>query len=196
MHPVYSLLLILFSGTLTRLCMILFYRKTRRSARSGAERCSLAVFLGSGGHTSEALTLLSALDFSRYSPRVYVVSHGDHLSAKKARALESIKNPDTSPHSISYRVITIPRARRVHQSLLTTPFSSAWSLAVCVYHVTLAPFLGLPSPRLIYVESFARVRKLSLSGRILYRFVDRFIVQWPELVPPNKAQVKYGGWLV
>ena len=37
--------------------------------------------------------------------------------------------------------------------------------------------------RIIYVESIARVRKLSLSGTILYwsRMADKFFVQWPEL---------------
>lgn len=37
--------------------------------------------------------------------------------------------------------------------------------------------------RIIYVESIARVRKLSLSGSILYlsRMADRFLVQWREL---------------
>lgn len=37
--------------------------------------------------------------------------------------------------------------------------------------------------RVIYVESIARVRKLSLSGTILYhtRMADTFFVQWPEL---------------
>lgn len=41
-----------------------------------------------GGHTSEILTLASALDFSRYHPRVYIVSDGDTLSAQKAVDLE------------------------------------------------------------------------------------------------------------
>lgn len=37
--------------------------------------------------------------------------------------------------------------------------------------------------RIVYVESIARVRKLSLSGAILYasRVADQFFVQWPEL---------------
>lgn len=39
-------------------------------------------------------------------------------------------------------------------------------------------FLGLPSPRLIYVESFARIRTLSLTGKLLRPLVDRFVVQW------------------
>jgi beta-1,4-N-acetylglucosaminyltransferase len=35
----------------------------------------------------------------------------------------------------------------------------------------------------VYIESIARVRKLSLSGLILYRLrvADSLLVQWPEL---------------
>ena len=33
----------------------------------------------------------------------------------------------------------------------------------------------------VYVESFARVKTLSLSGKLLLRIVDRFLVQWEEL---------------
>lgn len=35
--------------------------------------------------------------------------------------------------------------------------------------------------RTVYVESWARVRRLSLSGRLLCRVVDRFLVQWEQL---------------
>jgi len=35
--------------------------------------------------------------------------------------------------------------------------------------------------KIIFIESFARVQTLSLSGKILYYFADRFLVQWPEL---------------
>jgi UDP-N-acetylglucosamine:LPS N-acetylglucosamine transferase len=40
--------------------------------------------------------------------------------------------------------------------------------------------------RLVYVESVTRTSSLSLSGRLVYRFADRFFVQWPELA----AQLK------
>ncbi|EKM54398.1 glycosyltransferase family 1 protein, partial [Phanerochaete carnosa HHB-10118-sp] len=173
--------------------------RAKRAARSRSEACTLAVFLGSGGHTSEALVLLSALDFDRYCPRKYFVSQGDILSAKKAITLES----ERASGPASYTIITIPRARRVHQSLLTTPLSSAISLMACIYHATISPllsgkpfadvllvngpgtcvmlclavylnkFLGLPSSKLIYVESYARVNRLSLSGKILKPFVDK-----------------------
>jgi len=42
-------------------------------------------------------------------------------------------------------------------------------------------FFGLPAPTIIYVESFTRVKALSLSGKLIRPLVDRFIVQWPAL---------------
>ena len=48
---------------------------------------------------------------------------------------------------------------------------------------------------IIYIESFARVYNLSLTGKLLYPFVDRFLVQWPEL--SNRLQrAEYRGILV
>ncbi|KAG0707331.1 glycosyltransferase family 1 protein, partial [Suillus ampliporus] len=192
--------------------------------------CSVAIFLGSGGHTSEALKLASALDFSRYSPRTYIVSEGDTLSAQKAHALEHIKAAEDD-HFIrpQYTLSTVPRARRVHQSLFSTPPNAVKSLLACVYLVSICPLvkkgafrqpfadlliingpgtcailcaaillnrlIGLPSPRVIYVESFARVKSLSLSGKLLYHFADRFVVQWPDLVQPGGRE-DYRGCLV
>lgn len=120
----------------------------------------------------------------------------------------------------SYEVIKLPRARRVHQSLLSTPPTFLLSLGSAVYHISVVPalkherladvlilngpgtcvsvviavwfsrvrrvflitqnganspeqFFGFDSPRIIYVESFARVKTLSLSGKILRRLVDQ-----------------------
>ncbi|KAJ7497356.1 glycosyltransferase family 1 protein [Mycena latifolia] len=182
---------------------------------------SLAVFLGSGGHTTEALTLISALDFTRYSPRTYIVSQGDSLSSQKASELELSKTTSASPPQ--YTILPIPRARRVHQSLVTTPPTAFYSLLLCIYHVALphgrgpfadvlilngpgtcfvlciavyfSKFIGLPAPRIIYIESFARVESLSLSGKLLYPFVDRFVVQWPQLLAKARG-AEFRGLLV
>jgi hypothetical protein len=37
------------------------------------------------------------------------------------------------------------------------------------------------TPKVIFIESFARVQGLSLSGKFLYPIASRFIVQWPQL---------------
>lgn len=35
--------------------------------------------------------------------------------------------------------------------------------------------------KVVYIECFTRIKSLSLTGKIVYRFSDRFLVQWPEL---------------
>ncbi|KAH7389508.1 oligosaccharide biosynthesis protein Alg14-like protein [Phaeosphaeria sp. MPI-PUGE-AT-0046c] len=48
----------------------------------------------------------------------------------------------------------------------------------------------------IYAESFARVKGLSLSGKLLSRVVDRFLVQWEELEGKGGGRAEYWGILV
>jgi len=204
-----------------RLYMILPRKHHSRNPQSSAHVCTIAVFLGSGGHTSEALALVSALDFRRYNRRIYIVSEGDDLSEQKAMALEMSKGP---PQKESYCILTIPRARRVHQSLLTTPLSAFFSLIACIYHLSFLPlaknhrwadililngpgtcfvlcitvylnkFFGLQTPLVIYVESFARVKSLSLSGKLIQPLADRFILQWEE--PRDAQRRNRNTWLV
>ncbi|WP_408071372.1 PssD/Cps14F family polysaccharide biosynthesis glycosyltransferase [Butyrivibrio sp. JL13D10] len=47
--------------------------------------------------------------------------------------------------------------------------------------------------KVIFIESFARVNELSLTGRLLYNHVNRFIVQWPELSREYDKAVVGGG---
>ncbi len=52
----------------------------------------------------------------------------------------------------------------------------------------------LHQKRLIYVESFTRVKRPSLSGRIVYPLADAFFVQWRESQRARRAV--YAGSLV
>jgi len=127
-----------------------------------------------------------------------------------------------SPHRKGYYIMKIPRARQVHQSLLTTPFSAFLSFIWCIYHLSLLPlmknlkyadililngpgtcfvlclavyfnkFFGLQAPLIIYVESFARVKSLSLSGKLIQPLADQFILQWPVPRDPKRTN----RWLV
>jgi beta-1,4-N-acetylglucosaminyltransferase len=107
--------------SLTVLAFLRLYMIMPRVVQSKASTvlpgtCSLAVFLGSGmefpkiippkrrticflgGHTSEILKLLSDVDFSRYTPRTYIISEGDNLSTQKAIALELSKVGEDTSH--------------------------------------------------------------------------------------------------
>ncbi|KAK3766887.1 hypothetical protein RRG08_040410 [Elysia crispata] len=154
---------------------------------------SLLAVMGSGGHTREMLSLVNALG-GHYSPRYFIIAETDKMSEHK------IRQNQTSNSEIIY----IPRSREVKQSYLTSILSTMravlFSMPVvfrlkpdvilcngpgtCIpvcFAGLLLRITGLHNTTIVYVESFCRVKSLSLSGKLLYNLIDDFFVQWPEL---------------
>lgn len=48
--------------------------------------------------------------------------------------------------------------------------------------------------KIIYIESFARIHSLNMTGKKLYPYADLFVVQWKELLNIVPKAV-YGGWI-
>ncbi|ODO11483.1 hypothetical protein I350_00263 [Cryptococcus amylolentus CBS 6273] len=167
--------------------------------------------------------LLSSLDFERYQPRTYIYCHGDNMSLNAVAEIESQKGSlthakaygllplprarhvgqpvlTTSISVIKTLIVTIHHLLVV--PLFTRPTEPFADLLIvngpgtCVVLVVVAwirRILGLSYTKIIYVESFARVKSLSMSGKLVRPFVDRFLVQWPQ-ASDHKAECK--GWLV
>jgi beta-1,4-N-acetylglucosaminyltransferase len=153
------------------------------------------------------------------------------MSLKHLEAFEQ-RVRSLSSSTGSYDICVVNRARRVHQSLLTTPFTAIMSILQILPALLRGPqkpphpSLSLPSViitngpatgffvglvayilrilyivpdhqmRILFVESWARIRTLSLTGK-LYHYTgiaDLFLVQH------RKVAARYGvansGWLV
>jgi len=174
-------------------------------------KCKTLVVLGSGGHTAEMLALMKNLDCKRYTPLHLVLADTDKTSRPK---IENIKDFQWAKDEKVYH--TIKRSREVGQSWLTTVFTTLIStmhsillvpklspnLVLCNGPGTCIPIcigalvtrmLFLGDPTIVFVESFCRVQSLSLSGKLLYPFVDKFIVQWPELATSDRPKCQYLG---
>ncbi len=181
---------------------------TRVLGARNAQRQSakVMVVLGSGGHTAEMFHLLSGVNRSYFSPRHYVAADSDRGSGVKMEAFEGDKK-DVVLHRI-------PRSRKVGQSYFTSIFTTLFALwfafllvfkhrpdiiitngpGTCIplcFSVLLLNFFRILSCKIVYVESVARVKHLSLSGKIMSRFSDMFIVQWPELNKRNTVLRNY-----
>jgi beta-1,4-N-acetylglucosaminyltransferase len=257
---------------LTRLVLVLCRPKatslnTLRPSASRSHSTHLLIVLGSGGHTAEMISMLRRLPAlpMKFTHRTYLVSSGDGFSAWKAKEfeLETLAHQPKSalvgayeqePERLgeNYDIVTVRRARLVHQSLASTPWSASLCLwdcitvlmgphshqpmhelqqsshrrersypdliltngpgtGVCVVLASLIlRFFGFSGPsslknqshwqhsgqmRTIFVESWARVRTLSLSGKILLPFVDRFLVQWPSLEGRGGGKAEFVGAL-
>lgn len=158
---------------------------------------NVLVVLGSGGHTNEMLRIYSRLEMIKKLNVIFIKGNEDTLSEGKLRA--NIK-----------KVVSIPRPRMVGQSYLTSIFTTIYSLwisillfrnistrmilvngpgisaivviASYIYHL----ILFKNRPKIVYIESFARVNSLSLTGKIMEYLADCFLVQWPQLKAPKR----------
>ncbi|KAF1986618.1 glycosyltransferase family 1 protein [Aulographum hederae CBS 113979] len=250
-----TLFVITIIAATARAISILPPRPVRRKRARGTPT-SMMMVLGSGGHTAEMLAIQRDLDPSKYTHRFWVIGEEDWMSRAKAvefeeglveKVMKSQRERKEEEVSASkelgdgeakfwyvgpdsYDIFLVPRARKIHQPLYTTPWTALLCLWAClkflchckaapcpkttsgftgplpvyafpdvilvngpatatilVYATLILRFFNFRSAesqggmRTIYIESWARVKTLSLSGKLLLRVVDRFVVQWPDL---------------
>lgn len=186
----------------TRIFFLLVLKnETHPRAKSRNHQTKTMIVLGSGGHTTEMMNLLSAIDKQRYCPRHYVIADSDALSVEKVKHFEE---PTTSRNN-NYVWTQIFRSRNVHQSYISAVFTTALAFLRCIplvyksrpdvilcngpgtcVPVVLSAFLLRvffinTDCKIVFVESFCRTETLSLSGKILKYFTNLFIIQWPAL---------------
>ncbi|CEI65476.1 hypothetical protein FVEN_g8745 [Fusarium venenatum] len=235
---IFNLILIFFSARHIKLTEA--RRNSKRSKQATLhQRNNLYEYylfvMGSGGHTKEMLMMMDDgyCSFQNFHRR-YLISSGDTMSANHVVDYEAelgalCTAKGTQPGS--YDTITVTRARQIHQSLLTTPFTALLSILdifpalmnppandtgarvrypTCIF--TNGPatgfFVGLAahllkllhvvpetSMHIIYIESWARITTLSLTGKLFYYTgIANVLVQHKEVA--EKYQVECCGELV
>ncbi|KAI0873666.1 oligosaccharide biosynthesis protein Alg14 like-domain-containing protein [Hypoxylon argillaceum] len=187
----------------------------------------ILMICGSGGHTAEMIQMVErSIRPEKSSHRRWAVGKDDLKSYDKIMAFERRLLVRFSRHSMdsgTFDIMRFGRARYVHQSWLTTPFTAILSI-LDILRILITPPHQKSSPRphyasvvvtngpgtgflfllvaqalklirvvpashmrTIYVESWARVKSLSLTGKLIQRLqlADTFIVQSRYLNRPN-----------
>lgn len=49
--------------------------------------------------------------------------------------------------------------------------------------------------KIIYIETFANINNKTMTGKLIYKFADLFIVQWENMLKLYPKAV-YGGWII
>ncbi|KAK2197180.1 Oligosaccharide biosynthesis protein Alg14-like [Babesia duncani] len=187
--------------------------------RQTGGKTAITVVLGSGGHTREMIEILNTLEFEHVEFD-FISGTRDFFSKNLISTLFThpwiTRIPcDLKDDILESRIYKIPPPRAfgcfIIESILTTIYSSILSLfilfklqpnlilsngpgiavPVC-YTARILRFIGLINCKIAYIESFARVTSLSLTGKFLYHVVDEFIVMWPQL-KEQYPQAKYYG---
>ena len=192
--PLTSIALFIFYLLILRIIREFF---VENNLQNKSENVSTLIVLGSGGHTTEMLRLISALDTTKYSPQTYMVADTDTSSLSKLKAL-----------NLESQIQVIPRSREVGQSWISTIFTSIRATLACAKLLlkhrpklllcngpgTCVPpcliawiynIFFLKRTKIVFVESICRIKTVSLSGKILCHIADACLVQWPELAEKN-----------
>lgn len=178
---------------LIRIVTLIFLKRNREKHIGPAKTL---IVLGSGGHTTEMMKILYEINKDKYTPRIYVAADSDKNSYNKVIEFEAT--------STDYRFIKIFRSRNVGQSYFSSIFTTLQAIVTCIpmmywekpdlvmcngpgtcVPICLIAFLFRvvcinTNSRIVFIESFCRVKSLSLTGRIVIWFADLFVVHWQE----------------
>lgn len=211
MSALIAVLILIPGFAILRLTYVLWQIHKRSKSRRENKPARTLIILGSGGHTAEMLTIVNELNKDNYTPRFYVVANTDKTSEEKARSVESVLGVRSD-----FEVFRIKRSREVKQSFTSAVWTTLESILQCIPLVyRLQPDLilcngpGTCIPicliafvlnllfintecRIVFVESYCRIKTISLSGKILIWFTDMFVVQWPQLANYSKRTQYFG----
>jgi len=145
-----------------------------------------------GGHLSEMLELKEL--FSKYD--YYIIT-------------EKTKSTDSLKEKYSNKVNYLIYGTKDH--MLTYPFKLIANCFKSLYYYikikpefiittgahTAGPMCCLGKifgSKIIYIESFANIETKTITGRLIYKIADLFIVQWKSMLKLY-PKATYGGWI-
>ncbi|ODV82580.1 glycosyltransferase family 1 protein [[Candida] arabinofermentans NRRL YB-2248] len=171
------------------------------------KQLEMMILLGSGGHTGEMIRILSQFKSIEKLHRRYVISSGDQTSLLNISKSEQ-NGQDNGRNTDLIEYMILPRARLIGENKISAIFRTSYSFVITVVNLlklknegfpdlllcngpgTAVPIaytlfglkvIGLCKTKIVYVESLARVNKLSLTGLMLLPIANRMIVQWEQL---------------
>jgi len=148
----------------------------------------ICIVSSAGGHIIQCLKLLPVLKGHKIFIITFTASH--LKKSLKGLKVYQIKNPRRNIKryikylSLFFKILKDEKPR----VLITT--GAGVAVPIC--------FLGkfIFKSKLIFIESFSRIKKPSLTGKILYPIADLFFVQWKYLLKKYGDKAIYKGSLL
>ena len=145
-----------------------------------------------GGHLNEMMQLKTCFDKYEY-----------HIVTEKMNATLELKKD--YPNKVSYLIYG------TKDHYLVYPFKLILNCFISLFYyikyrpryiVTTGAHTAGPmccigktfGSKIIYIEKFANIKTKTITGKIIYKFADLFIVQWESMLELYPKAV-YGGWI-
>jgi len=145
-----------------------------------------------GGHLSELMQLKSMFD-----------KYDFHIITEKTKSNMYLK--DKYPKRVNYLVYG------TRSNMLTYPFKLLYNCFKSLFlYLKVRPKVIITTgahsagpmccigkifgSKIIYIETFANSETKSVTGKLVYKFADLFIVQWEDMLKLY-PKAKFGGWI-
>ncbi len=144
----------------------------------------IALPSSAGGHLTELMQIRGAFD--NYETFFITVKRKDTEDLSEKEKVYFVEDTGRSPVGLVKNIISSLKIMLNERPdvIITTGAGAAIPSSI------IGKILGA---KLVYIESYCRVKSKSLSGRLLYPFSDVFLVQWPDMVPMYGKKTQYWG---
>lgn len=145
-----------------------------------------------GGHLVEMMQLKEL--FNKYDYHIITEKTKSNLSLKKEyKEKIDFLVYGTKDHMLSYPFKLLYNCfksaflyLKIHPDYIITTGAHTAGPMCCIGKI-----LG---SRIIYIESFANISSKTITGKCIYPFADKFIVQW-ESMKKLYPDAEFGGWI-
>ena len=145
----------------------------RREVPEGSGAGEIALVCSSGGHLRELYALRSAWEGREHFWVTFPTADAVGLLSGETSLWAFYPTNRNLLNLFRNTLLALRILRRRRPSLVIST-----GAGVGVPFLLVAKILGIPT---LFIESLTRVKNLSLTGRLVYPWVDRFLVQWEEL---------------
>lgn len=140
------------------------------------KRIKVCLISSSGGHFSQVKQLL---DLSKKYEVFLITEDNPTLNKKNKKNIYYLMQQDRKKASFFIKLLL-----NTWKSLLFY-FKEKPKVVISTGAGATLPMLIISKvfgAKIIFIESFAKVSSPTITGKIVYKFCDRFYVQWPELI--------------
>ncbi|MGI5977356.1 MAG: PssD/Cps14F family polysaccharide biosynthesis glycosyltransferase [Candidatus Limivicinus sp.] len=141
----------------------------------------------SGGHYEQLLMLKPLME--KYNSFILTEKtiYNSEVKGERTYFLKQVNRKETA---------FIPRMIFNSLKSLYIYFKEKPDLVICTGVLAMIPMCltaKIFGKKLVYIESFAKVTSPTLSGKLLYKFADRFYVQWESMLKIYPRAIYLGG---
>ncbi|ETS78963.1 hypothetical protein PFICI_08816 [Pestalotiopsis fici W106-1] len=149
------------------------------------------IFAGSGGHTTEILSLMRLFEpFDKSFYRRYIITSGDERSSDMIKQFEEERAQRMGMVRQMpgvYEIVFVARARYVGQSWLTTPFTALWCIFDCYRILNMGRPHAMPGATVEYPQTIVCNGPGSSSMFVLVSHLMRMY----GLMPANRGMTVF-----